>query len=162
MASSIIGIDPGVVHTGCVRVTIDPVEETITRACTVIDGLDMQAAADWVDSQPHDLVVVEQYKVRKNFSADTDMLRAESEIKRLVPRIKVQDNYGIVKLVPIGLLQILGLWDYPMSTHHQDLRSAGRILVRGAVRMPVYNKLVADVVLAHLLGQDWKVGDWNA
>ncbi len=44
-----VGVDPGMVHTGVVRVAFDSKKKTIKRKCAVIDGLDMEAVADWVE-----------------------------------------------------------------------------------------------------------------
>lgn len=158
MSTVIVGVDPGIVHTGVVGVSFDKAHKRIGRNCLVVDGLDMQSVAYAVE--PADLVVVEKYRPRSNFGQDPDMLKAEGELKKLLPKAVMLDNTGITKVVPTAVLQTLGLWDFPVSTHHQDLRSAARIAVKAMMQVDEYNKLLADVVKARIDGEPWTIEDW--
>jgi hypothetical protein len=55
-------------------------------------------------------------------------------------------------------MELLGVWKFKTPTHHQDLRSAARILLLGMFKDPQLNKLIADIVRSHLRGKDWSVG----
>lgn len=162
MSINIVGIDSGLVNTGCVRVGFDRKWRTIRREYLLVDGPDMHAVAGWIRLHDDitDLIVVEKYRTRTKLSSDPEMIRAEQEIKRLIPGAVLLENMGIRKVIPQGLMQVLGLWDSPVPTHHQDLRSAARIMLKGMVRDPGYNEVVADVVLAHLKGDDWTIEPW--
>lgn len=163
MLISIVGVDPGLVHTGCVKLDFDVRQRIIERQFVVIDGLEIRELAGWVRlNDTHvDHVFVEKYRPRHNFSQDPEMLKAEGEIKRLLPKAELVSNTGIMKAVPLPLLQLLGLRDFPVGTHHQDLRSAARILVKGMMKKPGLNKLLASVVTDALDGNGWEMRDWN-
>lgn len=161
MSLVMVGVDPGMVHTGVVRVAFDSKKKTIKRKCAVIDGLDMEAVADWVEKEDPWRVFVEKYRQRMKLSADPDMMAAERRIKELIPSAVVMENMGIHKVVPVKVMEIMGLWSFPVHTHHQDLRSAARIMVKGMLREDIGNWVVSEIVQHHLHGIDWEIGDWE-
>lgn len=162
MSVTIVGVDPGLVHTGAVRVSFDQENRSIARECEVFEGLAVEFVAEWVNTTENRLVVVEKYRPRLKLGPDPMMLSAEQALKQLVPKAVLLENMGVRKIVPPGLMQALGLWDFPIRTHHQDLRSAARIMLKGMVREHDLNSLIADVVVAHLSGKDWEIRDWDA
>ena len=153
----IVGVDPGIVHTGLVRVVFDKSKRSILRQCKVLDGLDMRGVEDWVEDTD-DLVVVEKYNPRGQLGTNATMQAAEAELVQRVPGILRLDNMGILKTVPNAVLQTLGLWKFPVRTHHQDLRSAARILVKAMMQDTAGNKLLAEVVRDRVEGNPWSVG----
>jgi hypothetical protein len=42
-----------------------------------------------------------------------------------------------------------------MSTHHDDLRSAARILVLGMLKNPMLNEVLSDYVRDRIKGRPW-------
>jgi hypothetical protein len=120
----------------------------------------MRAVEVWV-RDTDDLIVVEKYNSRGRLNSNATMEAAERELKVRVPEAKALDNTGVVKVVVPGILQTLGLWDFPMRTHHQDLRSAARIAVKAMMQNDKLNKLLADVVRARVDGQPWTIEDWE-
>jgi hypothetical protein len=55
------------------------------------------------------------------------------------------------------LMELVGVWSFTTSTHHQDLRSAARIALLGMLKHAVTNELLADIVADHLKGTTWQV-----
>jgi hypothetical protein len=64
---------------------------------------------------------------------------------------------GVKKVVKSPLMELLGVWDFRLKTHHQDLRSAARIALLGMLKDDHLNKLLTDVVADHLRGENWNV-----
>ncbi len=155
----IIGIDPGIVHTGVVSIDFNPVAKTILLDHEVVQGTDARATATWIrglrTSRP-DHVFIEGYRPRSNLGHDKDMVNAVAHMKAATHGT-VLDNTGIKKVVRPAVLQALGVWQFSTPTHHDDLRSAARIAVLGMLKLPELNELLADVVRDHLDGKGWTV-----
>lgn len=151
----VVGIDPGLVHTGCVRLVFDQLHQAIELSHLVVDGLDIPAVQAWVQDREH--VFIEGYRPRHNLSSDQRMVAGVADMRRGIPGSTVLNNTGVVRVVPMQLMQLLGTWDWPQSTHHQDLRSAARIALLGMMKDPHLNGVLSATVKDHLAGQTWKV-----
>jgi hypothetical protein len=161
----VVGIDPGLVHTGCVLMTFAPEYRTIVTSHEAIAGPDTAAVNDfitqpmphavtWGGGLPH--VFIEDYRPRSNLATDKRMLEAVREMRKATGGL-VLNNAGVKKVVKRPLLELLGMWRFTTVTHHQDLRSAARIAVLGMLKDPFMNQLLADVVLAHVEGKPWSI-----
>jgi len=155
----VIGIDPGLVDTGCVSLTFRPGLKTLIVEHKVISGTDVDAVSDWVYSKRpvkrH--VFIEAYRPRQKLDSDQRMVQAEQELRRALPDAKVLPNMGIKRVIPQQLMEVFGVWSWPTVTHHQDLRSAARIAMLGMVKEPRLNTVMADVVRDFLEGRPWSV-----
>lgn len=153
------GVDPGLVHTGVVGLAINPHTKGITVKHTAIAGPDAQAVRRWFDTQLFmpNAVFIEKYQPRSHFGTDPRMMQAVAEMKAALPNSEVLLNTGVKKVVRRKLMQLLGMWQFSTTTHHQDVRSAARILLYGMLKDELMNKLIADIVRDHLEGRTWDV-----
>jgi hypothetical protein len=164
--TTIVGIDPGLVHNGVVAVEFYPGLKQIEVKHAAIAGNQepadislaiLQWVADEVGWPEVDQTYVESYRERGQAYATSPKMRAIlAELRRDLPEAKILDNTGIKKVVRPKLLDLLGLRSFP-TTHHQDLQSAARILVLGMLKDEELNALLADVVLAYISGTPWQV-----
>ena len=150
-----IGVDPGLVHTGVVSLVFRPAAQMIDVEHTLINGPDAASVAAWVRGRKN--VYIEQYRVRQHFSTDTRMLAVEQDLRAAIPSAKFLANTGIKRVVLQPMMELLEVWAWSRSSHHQDLRSAARIALLGMLKDEVTNQLLADVVRAHLDGSPWTV-----
>lgn len=155
----VVGIDPGLVHTGCVRLQFDASSHTIELDHRVANGLDVVDVTVWVlDSMlptPH--IFIEDYRPRHNLAPDRRMVEGVAALYRALPGSQKLSNTGIIKVIPTALMALLGAWNWPTVTHHQDLRSAARIALLGMVKTPPLNRVLSATVEDHLAGNTWKV-----
>lgn len=161
MMTHVVGIDPGLVDTGVVRLLFDSTKRVLTIETNVVSGPDPETTNDWTyqTGLPRPKVFIERYRPRQNLNADTRMVQAEREFKQWMPTAQFLPNTGVRKVVPQQLLLALGLWKFRTVTHHQDLRSAARIAILGMMKDDWLNTLLADVVKAYLTGQPWQIQD---
>ena len=156
--AQVIGIDPGLVHTGCVRMLFDADKRSVTVEHEVINGVDVVAVQAWVGDDPGRLhIYIEDYRPRHNLAPDQRMVSAVAGLKHGLPGSHVLPNTGVKKVVPPHLMRLLEVHDWPQATHHQDLRSAARIALLGMMKDPSLNPLLATTVKDHLAGNTWKV-----
>lgn len=155
----IIGIDPGLVHTGAVRIIIGKGEIHVSH--TVVAGMDAATVAAWAKyhALPVDHIFVEKYDARQHYSTDERMIKGEAAFKRELKQAEFIKNMGSKKIISIQVLNLMGLWNFTTSTHHQDLRSAARIAVLGMLKTPSLNLILADMVRDTLDGSPWTVVD---
>jgi len=156
----VVGVDPGLVHTGCVRMVFVPLARTILVEHLVVVGPDAVAVRDWARGpQPYGVprqIYIEDYKPRHHYAPDMQMVAAVSEMRKVVAGHLLM-NTGVKKVVRRQLMDLLGVWSFSTVTHHQDLRSAARIGIYGMLKHAVMNELLADVVADHLKGRTWQV-----
>jgi len=152
--TTVVGIDPGLVHTGVVRMSFDRPHKFVNISYEVFNGPDVPAVKAWVG--PADAVFIEGYRARSNFSTDQRMVSAVSEFRKGLGGTVLQ-NMGVKKVVKSPLMELLGVWKFDLVTHHQDLRSAARIALLGMLKNDHFNKLITDIVADHLAGEAWNV-----
>lgn len=159
MIAHIIGIDPGLVHTGCVSMLFDPQSKDIIVEHEAITGLDEKAVVRWVENQYPQYkakLFIEGYRPRSNLNSDANMVAGVARIKRET-KGTVLNNTGIKAVVPTSVMLVLGVWKFATSTHHQDLRSAARIGILGMLKDDRLNSLIADIIRDHIDGSPWTV-----
>lgn len=155
--TQVIGIDPGLVHTGLVCMTFNSGVKRLAVESHVVMGLKADDVRHALSNKTPDLVVIEGYRPRSNLNSDTRMVEGVREIQRAIPGSQVLQNMGVKKVVRRPLMELLGVWKFSTVTHHQDLRSAARIAVFGMLKDPTLNELVSDIVRDHLQGASWSV-----
>lgn len=159
----ITGVDPGLVHTGCVDIYFDMSHNAVHIRHEAVAGPDAAAVGDfaWRMSRPGEIsnqVFIEGYRPRSHFDTDSRMTQAVRDIHAGVPGSKVLQNTGVTKVVKQPLMEMLGVWNFSTTTHHQDLRSAARIALLGAMKDPTMNTWLADAVLGlRQRGGPWRV-----
>lgn len=157
--TQIVGIDPGIVHTGVVSLRFLPKMREVYASHAVVQGTNVMDTWKVVDDWTHGRrceVYIEGYRSRSNLAHDKDMLIAVSEMKKeMGPTAKVLDNTGVKKTVKPAVLQALGVWKFSTPTHHDDLRSAARIAVLGMLKE--HNELLATVIRDHIDGNGWTI-----
>lgn len=156
--SHIVGIDPGLVHTGCVRLLIDQKFKLIHHDHCVVDGIDVNAIGSWAHNvEPSPWIFMEKYVPRSNFGSDERMVKGEQQLRQSLPDSELLRNTGVKTIVTPQILWILGLTKFPQASHHQDLLSAARIAVLGMMKNQDLNRLLADIVMDHIDGHPWTV-----
>ena len=156
----VIGVDPGIVDTGCVSLLFKPGLRTLHIEHIVIPGDDAEAVSDWVHLgswAAKQFVFIEKYTPRLKMDSDARMVQAEANLRRELQGAKFLPNTGVKRVIPQQLMEVFGVWSWPTVTHHQDLRSAARIALLGMVKEPALNRVMADVVRDHLEGRPWTV-----
>lgn len=162
MSTTVVGIDPGLVHTGVVVLDVDTVARQLTvhyeffadDPTTLIGHADQ--VKKWLRTRV-DHIFIESYRPRGNtFDTDPKMRELLSDFRQRFPQAKVLDNTGVKKVVRRPLLEVLGLHKFP-ATHHQDLQAAARILVYGMLKDDELNALLTQVVSDHVDGRPWPI-----
>lgn len=154
----IVGVDPGLVHTGVVRLLFVPSVREVHLEHEAIAGPDAKATADWISTGEfvEPTVFIEGYRPRSHFNSDAQMTAAVQQI-RAATGGRVLLNTGVKKVVKQPLMELLGCWKFSTVTHHQDLRSAARIALLGMLKQESFNVLLTSVVRDHLAGRTWRV-----
>lgn len=159
----LIGIDPGIVDTGAVCLTLDEDQCQVTvdwltiNKATLVTG--PQLLTEWIDCNKMGLagVFVEKYNPRPGMPTNSKMVELEHAIRSAIPFAKFINNMGIKQIITRELMELFGVWHFTQVTHHQDLRSAARIALYGAVKDDQLNEVIADVVHAKLYGKSWPI-----
>lgn len=153
----VVGIDPGLIHTGLVRIRFEPVTHRIQVSHEAVPGPDAARSAGWISKGAgNPSVFIEGYKPRHHFGSDPKMIVAVNELRKATGGT-VLLNTGVKKVVRRDLMVLVGVWTFGTVTHHQDLRAAARIALLGMLKDPAMNRLLADVVRDHLAGNTWQV-----
>lgn len=153
----VVGVDPGLVHTGVVNILIDTSARRITVLDRVVLGPKANEVADAIalaGAKPK--IFIEAYRPRSNLNSDERMVNAVNLI-RIATGGTVLNNTGVKAVVKKSLMELLGVWSFSTKTHHQDLRSAARIALLGMLKDEDMNRLLSDIVADHLKGSDWHV-----
>lgn len=155
----IVGIDPGLVHTGLVSMHFQPEQHELTISHEVILGDNAAAVRDWVvpDNNWPDRIFIEGYRQRSSFNTDVRMIEAVQKLKARLPSARSLDNTGVKKVVKRDLMEVLGVWKFSTPTNHQDLRSAARIALYGMLKDDTLNAMVTGVLVDHLNGKPWYI-----
>jgi hypothetical protein len=153
--TDIVGIDPGLVHTGLVRMVFDPSVQLVTVSHAVVDGCDGGTVANTVGRKPGK-IFIEGYRPRSNLNSDKRMVEGVASI-RTATKGEVLMNTGVKKVVRRPLMELLGVWTFSTPTHHQDLRSAARIALLGMLKDDTMNELLTTIVIDAHQGLPWSV-----
>ena len=148
MFVEVIGIDPGVVHTGVVSLMLDSHTNTLTHESAVVDGLNVDhPVLKKLAAAPRDtFIFIEGFRVRGAFNTNNEMMEAIGALKRLLPRATVIQNMGVRKVVPNETLKLLGLYKFDTVTHHQDLREAARTALHGIIKDEKLNSILYHIM----------------
>jgi hypothetical protein len=137
-----------------------PAARTILVEHEAVVGPDALAVRDWArGAQPYGVpptIYIEDYKPRHHYAPDMQMVTAVQRMRKETAGILLA-NTGVKKVVRRQLMELVGVWSFTTSTHHQDLRSAARIALLGMLKHAVTNELLADIVADHLKGTTWQV-----
>jgi hypothetical protein len=152
--TAIVGIDPGLVDTGVVSFTFDTDAKHVGICFAVEPAFTPDSSphriAAWIrgvvpfGQVPH--VFIEKYNPRPGMQANTRMQEMERSLMQLLPHAERINNMGIKNVITQQTMELFQVWRFSLSTHHQDLRSAARIALYGAVKDPHLNHLVADLI----------------
>ena len=162
----VVGIDPGLVHTGVVELVFSPKLKKVQVQHEAVSGPDAAAVKDFITRPVTDpdlwrggppRIFIEKYQPRSHLNTDARMTVAVAEMKAALPGSEVLLNTGVKKVVRRPLMEILQCWSFPTVTHHQDLRSAARIAIYGMLKDEQMNRLLADIVRDRLDGVAWDV-----
>lgn len=156
----IVGVDPGLVHTGIVLLKFDLDSHTFGLESVVIDGQNNLTVAldEIIDTlciigAQH--VFIEKYEPRSHFGTDAHMMELVREIHKRTKHSRVISNAGSKQVIKPALLGLLHLKKFP-TTHHQDLQAAARILVYGMLKNPDLNRVLVNIVQDHLDNKPWR------
>jgi hypothetical protein len=154
----VVGVDPGLVHTGCVRLVFEPDTHLVLVETEVVLGPDAVRVRDWArpKAKTSPTIYIEDYRTRHHYAPDPEMVKAVAEMKKVTAGVLLA-NTGVKKVVRQELMELLGVWRFSQTTHHQDLRAAARIALFGMLKHDTTNRLIADVVRDHLDGRTWQV-----
>lgn len=153
-----LGIDPGLVHTGVVSALWQPELRQLSLAHTVLNGYDPDGLDAHLDkvSWLKPVVFIEDYRIRSGFRENKRMAELVRDYRNRTHG-KALDNMGVKKVVKRQLMETLGMWKWATPTHHDDLRSAARIMLLGMLKDDGLNALVSRAVRDHLDGLTWSV-----
>lgn len=150
MVSTIVaGIDPGLVHTGLVVLEFSEDHTELSTSHAVIDGLDPGKTRAELDVliRPRTVnsidIFIERYRPRSGFATNDRMMWANTSFPSVVGGAAIQ-NTGVLNVVRRPLLELLGLWKFQQTTHHDDLRSAARVAILGMMRDDHLNRVLYD------------------
>jgi hypothetical protein len=153
----VVGIDPGLVHTGVVRFVFSPGAKLLEVEHEAIVGPDAAATRRFAHQEPEPTIFIEKYQPRSHFDSDAKMAKAIYDMKAAMPKATTVLNTGVKKVVRQPLMELLKVWSFPTTTNHQDLRSAARIALLGMLKQPSMNQLLSDLVRDHVQGVGWDV-----
>lgn len=161
---SIVGIDPGQVHTGCVELFLEPLVREIDVSYRIIRGTSVQDVRTFVCARPVTALFIEDYNPSNYAREDKKMSEALGRLKAEFPPsddpiVRYIDNAGVNTLIPVEVQKLFGVHKFPVSTHHNDLNSAGKIALLGMLKDNggVLRPLVSQVVQDALDGAPWAV-----
>lgn len=144
--TTIIGIDPGLVHTGCVAMQFTAAGKLIVSSEAFAGG-DADGPAVWASAFGGQ-VFIESYRPRgKVYGTDTQMRELLSKFRVALPQATVLDNTGVKQVIRQPLMELFGVWSFAQKTHHQDLRSAARIALYGAVKDEALNRVLYEYAI---------------
>ena len=152
------GVDPGLVDTGLVTITLNNEDRSIHVMATALRNTDAETVADYLtNSQDLGAVFVEKYEDRgTTFKTHSEMRAFETQLKRLVPSIVLLSNAGVKKVVKDDMLKRLHCHDFP-TTNHRDLQAAARIGIYGALKDPAANSLIYQCLIDSVRGEPWQI-----
>ena len=149
---TLIGIDPGIVHSGVVQIQLSTENQSVDVHYELIDGPDAEAIYDAVTRFYHPdntVITIERYEDRGTaFQTHGPMRKVENDLKRLLPEAQILTNTGIKTVVTDGLMKLFGVWTFSEKSHHQDLRSAARMALRGGLKHEEINTAMAKYVMS--------------
>lgn len=162
-----VGIDPGIVDTACVVLTMDhtrrtwKVEHKVWNNVTQKEGQALHVKEtflselkEYLDKYPGAIRFVEGFRPRgRNPLQDQKMTMLVQTIRRRIHG-EVIDNTGIKKIVTEPMLELFNMKRFP-GTNHADIKSAARVALAGAIKNKEHNILIADFIRDYVEGHPW-------
>jgi hypothetical protein len=156
---SLIGIDPGLVHTGVVGIHLDTERREIEIEHEAIQGDDVaatNAAVERMLGKGEAHIFIEQYRNRGTvFREHGAMQRFEHDLKAAISGAVLLDNMGSKQLISPQLMTLLGVWNFP-TTNHRDLQAAARIAILGGIKDTDLNAAITAYVEDELDKFPWR------
>ena len=146
MITTLVGIDPGVIHTGIIVSEINPHVKEVTNSTFLMEGCPVMTIRDTLRNFRSTATFIEGYRPRSNLHHDRQMQEFVSYLNFHLPNSIALDNMDSKNVVKNDLLKLFKLYSFSTRSHHQDLRSAARIMLFGALKQNDTNALIADVV----------------
>ena len=171
MKITLIGIDPGIVDTGLVALTLDVEAKTLDiqhrvwsnvtrRAGTsiLVEGEFLNELVLFIKSLSGvPFIYIEGFRNRgRDMHQDQKMTVLVHQIQAVLKTSHIVDNTGVKKVVKEGLLNLMHISRWP-KTNHADLKSAARIALKGAIENTTLNQMVATYVQDTLKGHLWTI-----
>lgn len=156
MKFAVTGIDPGVVHTGVVRIEFDPRHKTWEVTSALLNGLDVDGAVVFSQMHPSDRVFIEKYSPRSHYKQDPAMVEATNRMHRMIDNSVLLDNTGSRQIISDDTMKLVNCWKFTPVSHHQDQRSAARIALYGLVKEADWNTVLFQFVYDQHSGNAWK------
>ena len=159
---TVIGVDPGIVHTGVVLLDFNVEEHKLKVDHRLVDGTDAPATAQAVRDMTGLSsfgtldIFIEEYRPSSGFSVDQQMMAANPAFRSELQG-RLLRNSGVKKVVTQPLMELLHCWSFPTRTHHQDLRSAARIALLGMMLEPALNQVLYTYTTDNIDGRIWDV-----
>lgn len=146
----IVGVDPGLQDTGVVGIRLDFDRKLVDVQSTVVNkGKPAQIIDAVKGMEPSGFVFCEEYNPRHTLNTDRAMVELQHQLKLAMPSIRLVKNTGVQQVIKQGLMELLHVWSFHTATRHQDLRSAARIALYGAVKNPKLNKDLFNFVASN-------------
>ena len=151
-----VGIDPGLVDTGVVALSVDLFSAQATVSYHGIEKA-KRMEVDELNRTLNELplvkvgwpVFIEKYQPRRGFSTDVSMVELTKNIADAVPGPHMMvPNSGIKKIVTRDWMELFWASKLPRS-NHDDLHSALRILLLGLFKNETANEQLAQLVYTH-------------
>ena len=163
---TLFGVDPGIVHSGVVKLEIDPDKQQMVITPYVISatGKENKAEAmlEGILQVPGILSrsvipVIEGYKDRGTaFATHGTMRELETLLKKGLSHATVLMNMGIRSVLTLGLQEVFHIKKFP-TTNHQDLQAAAKIAVYYGLKDDELNVIFTRILTDHLAGQPWEI-----
>lgn len=159
---TLVGVDPGIVHTGVVALTLQPVERRVTVDSRIIYGADINSLVISVRAiaPVWSRMYVEGYRDRGTVNQMNNKMRVfEQEIRREWRKAQILENMGVKKIVTTPMMKAFGVWKMP-HTNHRDLQAAARIALFGAIKQkdqPELNRIIYEYLTDYRGGRPWQL-----
>jgi len=156
----IVGVDPGVVHTGLVVFMFDEINRRVYVRHGYLEAVDIPNIRAWIAGQTvgGDVTIfVEDYHQWPGLPIDEYMVQAVGRVKQELPTAKLIRNTGSKLVVRVKLTDLLGVTKFPTATHHADIESAARIALYGMLKDSRMNEMLFRLIDDQLNGIPWKV-----
>lgn len=142
------GIDPGVVDTGWTVLEISTNRLEYSIYSGAFTGKCVQRLNDLTALRDKDTrLFIEKYVPRNTFSTSQSMVELQQDLRGVFPRADFVNNQGSKQIVTDTMLRTLGLFTFEQVTHHQDIRSAARIMLFGALKDELLNRELARLLI---------------
>ena len=158
MITRIVGVDPGLVHTGLAGLVFDPENKTLETFGYAVNGIDPQKAKAYVGLFDH--AFIEDFRVRGSYATNSDMIAGVRDYAREFKGSKVLDNTGVKKIISEKLLRAMGLHSFKQATNHNDIKSAARIALFGMAKNPELNTVLATFVEDQINSVPWNITNY--